>query len=559
LLVLQSNDTWDTATEKTLSVALAAESAGIPVEQHGPWKGYRLVAQTRLPVTFAFKTALGSMGLLQLTEFMDHLRGTKIRYKRLQAGEATSHSPTALDHARRGSSETATGKPGEYKVTLPNGVTVELLGVCEHPSQGKMWWRPDGTPLEESPYDDDFGRAFPNEGEKGYKFAIQFSGLAGKEMDLSIVPSGSKSTNGNGREALSNPSEKNGKKNAKYLDSSIDECIVWQGAALDEDRESCDITIGICYGDWKEQYRYETDKPGDAVEWALFRDVPLRPGIERVLANGKERSAHGFIDLETGMVFENPNLPSEAEQWAWARDHGIDAQAYVDENDSSTAGLHGLDLQVAALQGRSLEEVTVSDVNRALDQGGAAIARPASQEPFVRQVMPWEIGKAYAFRTREGGLGVLLFVETKGGEMGISIRYRLLAAKASGRLQVRLSTYSRNPNLAELFHLPKGHPAGDLFWVDRVVWLDERQVTKAEVMPDGAGRQNISLTLNPLGSARIETMTRTREGRYLAVVFDGKLVAAIRTPPTRGPRLVIGGISPDVEAQAIVGGLAPEH
>jgi len=40
----------------------------------------------------------------------------------------------------------------EFKATLPNGVTVELIGVCEHPSQGKQWWRPDGKVLEEPPY-----------------------------------------------------------------------------------------------------------------------------------------------------------------------------------------------------------------------------------------------------------------------------------------------------------------------------------------------------------------------------------------------------------------------
>ncbi|MHC4476351.1 MAG: HEAT repeat domain-containing protein, partial [Planctomycetota bacterium] len=33
----------------------------------------------------------------------------------------------------------------EFSATLANGVTVELLGLCEHPSEGKQWWRPDGA------------------------------------------------------------------------------------------------------------------------------------------------------------------------------------------------------------------------------------------------------------------------------------------------------------------------------------------------------------------------------------------------------------------------------
>jgi beta-lactamase regulating signal transducer with metallopeptidase domain len=40
-----------------------------------------------------------------------------------------------------------------FKATLTNGVTVELVGICEHPSEGKQWWTPNGTLLKEAPYD----------------------------------------------------------------------------------------------------------------------------------------------------------------------------------------------------------------------------------------------------------------------------------------------------------------------------------------------------------------------------------------------------------------------
>ena len=47
-------------------------------------------------------------------------------------------------------------KPGAvaeppWRVTLPSGVTVELIGVSENPSQGKPWWRPDGSMLAHAP------------------------------------------------------------------------------------------------------------------------------------------------------------------------------------------------------------------------------------------------------------------------------------------------------------------------------------------------------------------------------------------------------------------------
>ncbi|MHC5062281.1 MAG: M56 family metallopeptidase, partial [Planctomycetota bacterium] len=42
---------------------------------------------------------------------------------------------------------TTTALP-EFIKTLPNGVKVELVGVCEYPSAGKQWWRPDGSRLD---------------------------------------------------------------------------------------------------------------------------------------------------------------------------------------------------------------------------------------------------------------------------------------------------------------------------------------------------------------------------------------------------------------------------
>ena len=37
--------------------------------------------------------------------------------------------------------------------SLPNGATVEVVGISSHPSGPDTWWRPDGTPLREPPCD----------------------------------------------------------------------------------------------------------------------------------------------------------------------------------------------------------------------------------------------------------------------------------------------------------------------------------------------------------------------------------------------------------------------
>ncbi len=42
----------------------------------------------------------------------------------------------------------------KFKTTLANGVTVELIGMCEYPNVDKQWWRPDGSLLVNPPYDE---------------------------------------------------------------------------------------------------------------------------------------------------------------------------------------------------------------------------------------------------------------------------------------------------------------------------------------------------------------------------------------------------------------------
>jgi hypothetical protein len=38
-----------------------------------------------------------------------------------------------------------------FRAVLPDGAVIELIGLCEHPSAGHDWWRPDGSPLGKTP------------------------------------------------------------------------------------------------------------------------------------------------------------------------------------------------------------------------------------------------------------------------------------------------------------------------------------------------------------------------------------------------------------------------
>ncbi len=75
----------------------------------------------------------------------------------------------------------------EFKTKLLNGVTVELVGVCEHPSQGKQWWQPDGSVLENSQYPyQKLGKTVRTgiKKDKILELALRFSSLLDKKIGI---------------------------------------------------------------------------------------------------------------------------------------------------------------------------------------------------------------------------------------------------------------------------------------------------------------------------------------------------------------------------------------
>ena len=66
-----------------------------------------------------------------------------------------------------------------WSVTLPNGAVVELTGLCSYPTGDHGWWRPDGSPLPESPIDSltikEDGRDLEPDSALLYKVAVRVS------------------------------------------------------------------------------------------------------------------------------------------------------------------------------------------------------------------------------------------------------------------------------------------------------------------------------------------------------------------------------------------------
>lgn len=76
------------------------------------------------------------------------------------------------------------GSSVPFAIELPNGTTYEVLGVCEHPSVGKKWWKPDGSPLEKPLYDSTRFRGQVQPGENEVAREIAYRVIEGKEDDF---------------------------------------------------------------------------------------------------------------------------------------------------------------------------------------------------------------------------------------------------------------------------------------------------------------------------------------------------------------------------------------
>ena len=123
-----------------------------------------------------------------------------------------------------------------YKARLPNGTTVELLGVSDNPSQDRPWWRPDGSPLAERPYDWLGGSVTPGEHQVGREIAVQLGSLSTKPANVIWKITPSFSTVG------VNP--------VSGLGSALPN-VYAVAAAVPANKTVADVGVGVAGGEWK--------------------------------------------------------------------------------------------------------------------------------------------------------------------------------------------------------------------------------------------------------------------------------------------------------------------
>ncbi|MHC4185016.1 MAG: M56 family metallopeptidase [Planctomycetota bacterium] len=83
--------------------------------------------------------------------------------------------------------EAARSSQPRFRATFSNGVKVELVGVSEHPSEGKQWWRPDGTLMKDAPYKKVKGKTIDKTNEELNQlreFAVEITGSDSKDISI---------------------------------------------------------------------------------------------------------------------------------------------------------------------------------------------------------------------------------------------------------------------------------------------------------------------------------------------------------------------------------------
>jgi serine/threonine protein kinase len=113
------------------------------VAQPGPTDGILMIARrSQSPQSIAISDVVG-----------------RVVFNTRSIASLDAIKPTAQPAPQKASQPASQLADSTWRTTLPNGVTVELIGVSENPSDGKAWWRPDGSPLADRPYAKSNGRS----------------------------------------------------------------------------------------------------------------------------------------------------------------------------------------------------------------------------------------------------------------------------------------------------------------------------------------------------------------------------------------------------------------
>jgi hypothetical protein len=217
-----------------------------------PTRNWLIGSDVKCPYVVLYQTDDGTNGVLEVTRTQD--RKADVRFKIFERPVSRN------DEEEDESQSTESGKTGSgFSAVLANGMTVELVGICEHPSDGRQWWRPDGSWLSEQqrPYEKVSGKT-KTINTKTYEAAFKLVGAGSDDASISIVGHGG-------------------------LFAFYGKGVYCKTLGVDPEVEELDLKVGIASGPWQADYEYEASING-GMEMSSMGEVIFARPIER---NGK--------------------------------------------------------------------------------------------------------------------------------------------------------------------------------------------------------------------------------------------------------------------------------
>ncbi|HUU16914.1 MAG TPA: M56 family metallopeptidase [Sedimentisphaerales bacterium] len=246
-------------------------------------------------------------------------------------------------------SDVAIDEP-KFSAALPNGVTVELIGVCEHPSEGKQWWRPDGSKLGQRPFEKLYGQVYPRRDEI-YELALKIENPMNRK--LSIIGQGGNVFN-------------------LYSDK------IWGGYVLSEGKKMLNQSIGIAQGPWKtiaEAYPKLTQIIGDIAFGKAFESdfegIGVAVGVTVTYTIDKEKVDYRVIavDQKSNIHTSSGRSGMGSSSWMQTTVHFKDLQIdEIKEFQFQTRPYQWVEFKNVSLRPGMKTEVQIEDgITRAID------------------------------------------------------------------------------------------------------------------------------------------------------------------------------------------------
>jgi len=125
----------------------------------------------------------------------------------------------------------------DFKATLSNGVTVELIGVCEHPSKDKQWWKPNGEIIKDMPYSIGGQIIEPTEGDQRLDLIAKIINANEQSPGVKFIIPGATRTSVGENVAINQMNVQMGMWAVRFkIDSALN---------------FADITAGVASGEWQ--------------------------------------------------------------------------------------------------------------------------------------------------------------------------------------------------------------------------------------------------------------------------------------------------------------------